>query len=46
MVSQTDGGMLLVVVFAVLFLDERPSLREWIGIGMVGVGILIMGFKK
>lgn len=39
-------SMVLVVAFAVLFLDERPSLREWIGIGMVGVGVLIIGLKK
>ena len=39
-------SMVLVVAFAVLFLDERPSLREWVGIGMVGVGVLIIGLKK
>lgn len=39
-------SMVLVVAFAVLFLDERPSLREWIGIGMVAVGVLIIGLKK
>lgn len=39
-------SMVLVVAFAVLFLDERPSLREWIGIVMVAVGVLIIGLKK
>lgn len=39
-------SMVLVVAFAVLFLDERPSLREWVGIGMVAVGVLIIGLKK
>ena len=39
-------SLLLVVVFAFLFLDERPSVREWVGIIMVGVGVLIIGFKK
>ena len=39
-------SLLLVAVFAFLFLDERPSVREWVGIGMVGLGVLILGFKK
>lgn len=39
-------SLLLVAVFAFLFLDERPSIREWIGIVMVGAGVLIIGLKK
>ncbi|MBI3776856.1 MAG: EamA family transporter [Gammaproteobacteria bacterium] len=39
-------SLLLVAVFAFLFLDERPSVREWLGIVMVGLGVLILGFKK
>ena len=39
-------SLLLVVVFAFLFLDERPSSREWLGIVMVGAGVLIIGLKK
>ena len=39
-------SLVLVAVFAVLFLHERPSLREWIGILMVGLGVLILGFKR
>lgn len=39
-------SLLLVAVFAFLFLDERPSVREWVGIVMVGLGVLILGFKK
>lgn len=38
-------SLLLVVVFAVLFLGERPSLREWIGIAMVGAGVLVLALK-
>lgn len=38
-------SLLLVVVFAVLFLGERPSPREWIGITMVGVGVLVLALK-
>lgn len=39
-------SVLLVAVFAFLFLDERPSVREWVGIVMVGAGVLIIGLKK
>jgi len=33
-------------VFAVAFLGERPSLREWIGILMVGAGVFVLAFKR
>jgi transporter family protein len=33
-------SLLLVAIFAVVFLGERPSLREWLGIAMVGCGVL------
>ena len=39
-------SLLLVAVFAVLFLNERPSVREWVGILMVGAGIVVLAFKK
>jgi len=39
-------SLLLVALFAVVFLGERPSGREWIGILMVGAGVLILGFKR
>jgi len=39
-------SLLLVAVFAFLFLDERPSVREWVGILMVGAGVLILAVKK
>ena|ERR1017187_9782328 len=39
-------SLLLVVVFAFLFLKERPSVREWIGILMVGAGVLVLAFKR
>src|SRR6267378_5240439 len=37
-------SVMLVAVFAVLFLHERPSVREWIGILMVGGGVLVLAF--
>ncbi|HWY29991.1 MAG TPA: EamA family transporter [Candidatus Acidoferrum sp.] len=39
-------SLLLVAVFAFLFLHERPSGREWTGILLVGAGVLILAFKK
>jgi transporter family protein len=39
-------SLLLVAVFAVLFLGERPSAREWIGIFMIGAGVLVLAFKR
>ena len=39
-------SLLLVAVFAFLFLGERPSAREWTGILMVGTGVLVLAFKR
>jgi transporter family protein len=39
-------SVLLVAVFAFAFLGERPSLREWGGIALVGAGVLVLGFKR
>jgi transporter family protein len=39
-------SVLLVAIFAVIFLGERPSSRDWLGIGLVGAGVLVLGFKR
>lgn len=39
-------SVVLVAVFAFAFLDERPTLREWLGISLVGVGVLILGMRR
>jgi bacterial/archaeal transporter family protein len=39
-------SLLLVVLFAVLFLKERPAMREWLGIAMVALGVLMLAFKR
>lgn len=39
-------SLLLVAVFAFAFLHERPSVREWIGIAMVGAGVLVLSLKR
>jgi transporter family protein len=39
-------SLVLVAVFAFLFLGERPSIREWTGILMIGAGVLVLAFKR
>ena len=39
-------SLLLVALFAFLFLNERPSVREWVGIFMVGAGVLVLAFRR
>lgn len=39
-------SVVLVALFAVAFLNERPSLREWFGISLVGLGVLILAIKR
>lgn len=39
-------SLVLVAIFAYLFLAERPSMREWIGIMMVGAGVVILALKR
>jgi transporter family protein len=39
-------SLLLVAVFAVMFLGERPTVREWLGILLVGAGAVILGLKR
>ena len=38
-------SLLLVVVIAVIFLGERPSAQEWVGILMVGAGVMVLALK-
>lgn len=39
-------SLLLVAVFAVLFLGERPSVREWAGILMIGAGVIVLALRR
>ncbi|MBI3228647.1 MAG: EamA family transporter [Burkholderiales bacterium] len=38
-------SIVLVVLFAVLFLGERPSLHEWAGIALIATGVMVLAFK-
>jgi len=40
------SSLLLVALFAWLFLKERPTPREWAGILMVGAGVIVLAIKK
>lgn len=39
-------SLVLVAVFAFLFLHERPSPREWFGIALVTVGVVVLSLKR
>jgi transporter family protein len=39
-------SVVLVAIFAYLFLAERPSAREWLGIAMVGAGVVILAMRR
>jgi bacterial/archaeal transporter family protein len=39
-------SIVMVALFATAFLGERPSLREWFGIALVGLGVLVLGLKR
>src|SRR5215475_4854412 len=39
-------SVVLVAIFAFAFLGERPSLREWTGILLVGAGIVVLALKR
>lgn len=39
-------SLVLVAIFAFWFLDERPSIREWVGIMMVAAGVVVLAFKR
>jgi transporter family protein len=39
-------SLVLVAIFAYLFLAERPSPREWVGIVMVGAGVVVLALKR
>jgi bacterial/archaeal transporter family protein len=39
-------SVVLVAVFAVLFLGERPAMKDWLGIFLVAGGVILLGLKK
>jgi len=39
-------SVVLVALFAVAFLGERPASRDWFGIFLVGAGVVVLGLKR
>jgi len=39
-------SVVLVAIFAVLFLGERPALKDWFGIVLVAGGVILLGLKR
>lgn len=39
-------SVVLVAIFAVIFLGERPGLKDWLGIALVGLGVVVLALKK
>src|SRR5207244_6168473 len=39
-------SVVLVAVFAVAVLGERPTARDWLGIACVGAGVLLLSLKR
>jgi transporter family protein len=39
-------SVVLVALFAVAFLGERPSGREWVGIAMVAAGVWVLAIRR
>ncbi len=39
-------SVVLVALFAVVFLGERPGAREWLGIVLVTAGVVVLALKR
>ncbi|QDT00025.1 EamA family transporter [Adhaeretor mobilis] len=39
-------SLVLIAFFAVVFLGERPAGREWLGIALISVGVIVMATKR
>jgi bacterial/archaeal transporter family protein len=39
-------SVVLVALFAVALLGERPALREWLGISLVGAGVVLLSLRS
>jgi transporter family protein len=39
-------SVVFVALFAVVFLGERPALRDWLGIALVAAGVVLLALKR
>ena len=44
--SVDKASLLLVAVFAVAFLGERPAPRQWVGFALIAAGVLTLGWRR
>lgn len=44
--SVDKSSLLLVALFAVAFLGERPAPRQWIGYALVAAGVFTLGWRR
>jgi transporter family protein len=44
--SVDKASLVLVAIFAVTFLGDRPTIRQWTGIALVAAGVLVLGFRR
>lgn len=39
-------SLVLVTLFAVIFLGERPDKQDWLGISLISIGVLTLALKR
>lgn len=39
-------SLVLVAIFAVIFLNERPSVKDWVGILLVAAGVVLLSLRR
>jgi transporter family protein len=39
-------SLIFVAIFAFVFLHERPAAKDWIGILLIALGVLLLAYKK
>lgn len=39
-------SLVMVAIFATLFLGEQPNLREWAGLGLVAAGVVLIAWRR
>ena len=39
-------SVVLVAIFAVIFLGERPVAKDWLAIALIAAGVVILGIKR
>lgn len=40
------SSLVLVAVFAFAFLDERPTVQQWLGIALVALGVIVLSLRR